>query len=374
MRFLRRRRHGAQLLRRSGRACGRRPDRLRRAPLPDGREYRRDGMGRSSRGPSRPPSTSTPPLTRNGRRHHQRWADGLRRAPVVLLSYVSPEAYVSRYGEPDKSASTLGEGVARWPVPYWFGDAAFAVMAVLLGAVDAGLGASVLGNFRGEPELAGVLGVPDGWRLFCAVLLGRPDGDDHRSMSLTRSNPIPKSASTASDGRCDTRSLPLGHDGAVTDSDGSPTSPAQDAVDYTNSGHRLRRFTTWFALRARRRMYDAFIASLEPSPTSTIVDIGVTPDQTTEDSKFWRSGTRTPNGSPRRASRMRPTSNRRTPGSPSSKPRATGSPSRTVHSTSPSARPSWSTSVTVRTNAASRGAAPGVEAILHHHPGPLVPH
>ena len=126
------------------------------------------------------------------RRHHQRWADGLRRAPVVLLSYVSPEAYVSRYGEPDKSASTLGEGVARWPVPYWFGDAAFAVMAVLLGAVDAGLGASVLGNFRGEPELAGVLGVPDGWRLFCAVLLGRPDGDDHRSMSLTRSNPMPE--------------------------------------------------------------------------------------------------------------------------------------------------------------------------------------
>jgi hypothetical protein len=33
-------------------------------------------------------------------------------------------------------------------------------------------------------------------------------------------------------------------------------------------------------------MYDAFIAALRPSPTSTIVDIGVTPDQTTEDSNF----------------------------------------------------------------------------------------
>jgi nitroreductase len=118
---------------------------------------------------------------------------GLSRAPVVLLAYASAALYVARYGEPDKSASGLGEGVERWPVPYWTGDAAFGVMAALLGAVDAGLGACILGTFRGEDELARVLDVPPGWRLFCAVALGRPDGHDHRSPSLER--PVPPPAS-----------------------------------------------------------------------------------------------------------------------------------------------------------------------------------
>jgi nitroreductase len=114
-----------------------------------------------------------------------RWA-GLQRAPVIVLAYTSPDLYVARYGEADKSGSNLGEGIGHWPVPYWIGDAAFGVMAVLLGAVDAELGACVLGAFRGEEQLAARLGVPDGWRLFCAVLLGRPDGRDHRSLSLDR--------------------------------------------------------------------------------------------------------------------------------------------------------------------------------------------
>jgi nitroreductase len=119
-----------------------------------------------------------------------RW-DGLRRAPVILLAYASPDKYVSRYGEPDKSSSGLGEGAAQWPVPYWTGDAAFGVMAVLLGAVDAGLGACILGSFRGESELAARLGVPEEWRLFCAVPLGFPDGQDHPSRSLERPGPDP---------------------------------------------------------------------------------------------------------------------------------------------------------------------------------------
>ena len=123
------------------------------------------------------------------RADHPDWHEGLRRAPVVLLAYTSPEAYVARYGEADKSSSGLGSGVEAWPVPYWYGDAAFGVMAVLLAAVDAGLGSCVLGAFRGEDELAGRLGVPDGWRLFCAVVLGHPDGREHRSASLDRASP-----------------------------------------------------------------------------------------------------------------------------------------------------------------------------------------
>jgi nitroreductase len=117
---------------------------------------------------------------------HPEWAEGLRRAPVVLLSYTSPDAYRERYAEPDKADARLGEDVDAWPVPYWYGDAAMGVMTVLLGAVDAGLGACILGSFRGEANLGARLGVPEGWRLFCAVALGRPDGQAHRSRSLDR--------------------------------------------------------------------------------------------------------------------------------------------------------------------------------------------
>lgn len=133
------------------------------------------------------------------RTRHREWADGLTRAPMVLLAYTSPAAYVARYAEADKAGGGLGDGglgdgglgngAAAWPVPYWIGDAAFGVMTVLLGAVDAGLGACILGTFRGEAELGDRLGVPAGWRLFCAVLLGHPDGRDHRSASLDRAGP-----------------------------------------------------------------------------------------------------------------------------------------------------------------------------------------
>jgi nitroreductase len=74
-------------------------------------------------------------------------------------------------------------------VPYWFGDAAFATMALLLRATEAGLGACFLGSFRGEEALLGALGVPPDWRLFGTVLLGYPDGADHRSPSLSRPGP-----------------------------------------------------------------------------------------------------------------------------------------------------------------------------------------
>jgi nitroreductase len=125
------------------------------------------------------------------RTRHKEWSDGLARAPVVLLAYSSPDAYVDRYAEENKAKEGLGETAAAWPVPYWIGDAAFGVMTVLLAAVDAGLGACVLGAFRGEAELAARLDVPPGWRLFCAVLLGHPDGGDHRSASLDRDSPKP---------------------------------------------------------------------------------------------------------------------------------------------------------------------------------------
>jgi len=123
------------------------------------------------------------------RNEHAEWAAGLMGAPVVALAYTSPEAYVARYAEPDKADPLLGAQVDHWPIPYWYGDAAFGVMSMLLGAVDAGLGACVLGNFRGETELARSLGVPPPWRLFGTVVLGWPLTPTRQSRSLDRDTP-----------------------------------------------------------------------------------------------------------------------------------------------------------------------------------------
>ncbi len=126
--------------------------------------------------------------TPSWRARSPRWP-GLSRASVVALSLTRPDAYVERYRASDKRESGLGTGPGSWPVPYWYGDAAFATMVVLLGAVDRGWGACFLGNFRNEDAVLSRYGVPDGWRLFGTVLLGHPDGRDHPSASLTRPGP-----------------------------------------------------------------------------------------------------------------------------------------------------------------------------------------
>ena len=124
--------------------------------------------------------------TAEWRARARRWP-GLSRAPVVALSLYSAEVYAARYAEDDKRA--WGDGTGDWPVPYWVGDAAFTTMTLLLLAEDAGLATSFLGNFDDEAPLLAALGVPRPWRLFGAVLLGHPDGADHRSASLDRPRP-----------------------------------------------------------------------------------------------------------------------------------------------------------------------------------------
>lgn len=121
--------------------------------------------------------------TAEWRRSARRWP-GLAAAPVVVAVFTSPDRYRARYGEPDKRASGLaGE---PWPVPYWFVDAGQVIMSMLLAATDTGLGACVLGNFRGEEALTDALGVPEGWRYAGAVLLGEPAAGDPPSASLRR--------------------------------------------------------------------------------------------------------------------------------------------------------------------------------------------
>jgi nitroreductase len=109
---------------------------------------------------------------------------GLSRAPVVILPFADPEAYSERYRQPDKMRSD-GDGV-EWVVPFWFVDAAFSTMTLLLGATDAGIGAAFLGNFRGEEALRTSLGVPERYRWLGAVLLGEAAEPDPPSTSVAR--------------------------------------------------------------------------------------------------------------------------------------------------------------------------------------------
>ncbi|MBA2498038.1 MAG: nitroreductase family protein, partial [Acidimicrobiia bacterium] len=102
---------------------------------------------------------------------------GLLAAPVLVVVWCRPDAYVERYAEPDKDRSaTLGATVDDWPQPYWWVDAGCAVEAMLLAAVDEGLGACLFGLFDHEAAVAGALGVPAGWRAVGTIALGVPGG------------------------------------------------------------------------------------------------------------------------------------------------------------------------------------------------------
>ncbi len=72
-----------------------------------------------------------------------RWLEGMRTAPVLVLVWTDREAYLDRYAEPDKGWTDRDPG--RWSAPYWRVDAGMAVMAALLTATDAGLGACFFG-------------------------------------------------------------------------------------------------------------------------------------------------------------------------------------------------------------------------------------
>ena len=110
---------------------------------------------------------------------------GLERAPVIVLPMSHRQAYLDRYGEPDKAGLGMDDE-SGWPVPYWDVDAGFAAMLLLLAAVDEGLGALFFGVFRGERELLDAFGVPAGFRPVGAITLGWPSADDRPSPSLAR--------------------------------------------------------------------------------------------------------------------------------------------------------------------------------------------
>lgn len=111
------------------------------------------------------------------RRRGFRWP-GLVAAPVLVVVLVRPDAWVERYGEPDKAGTGLGAGQDRWPVPFWWVDGGMAVEHLLLGAVAARLGACFFGLFDHEAAVLASLGVPEGWRAVGTVALGHPAPDE----------------------------------------------------------------------------------------------------------------------------------------------------------------------------------------------------
>lgn len=111
----------------------------------------------------------------------------LTKAPVIVLPLANRQAYLDRYGEPDKAALGRTEA-SSWPVPYWLVDTAFATMTLLLAATDAGLGAFFHGIFHGEDAVRDAFGIPGDWQPIGAVALGHPR-PDRSSRSAARGRP-----------------------------------------------------------------------------------------------------------------------------------------------------------------------------------------
>jgi nitroreductase len=108
---------------------------------------------------------------RAGDRDPDPWLRGVSAAPVLVLCLSDPDAYLDRYAEPDKGWTDRDP--ARWPVPYWDVDTGMAAMAMLLAAVDEGLGALFFGV---PPDAHDAVreahGIPAGRRLVGVVALG----------------------------------------------------------------------------------------------------------------------------------------------------------------------------------------------------------
>jgi nitroreductase len=112
------------------------------------------------------------------------WLAGMRRAPLIVVPHSNRDVYLDRYAAPDKGWVDRDE--ARWPVPYWHIDTGFASLLILLGAVDAGLGACFFGIPPSRTATyREAFGVPEVYTPIGAITVGYPS-PDRRSPSLRR--------------------------------------------------------------------------------------------------------------------------------------------------------------------------------------------
>jgi len=106
----------------------------------------------------------------------------ISRCAAQFIPLISEEAYHRRYREPDKLDSDGNE--IEWPIPYWWMDAGCTVMAILLAAVAAELGAGFV-SVSAQEELRTELGIPAEFTAVGVIPVGRPL-PDKRSPSLKR--------------------------------------------------------------------------------------------------------------------------------------------------------------------------------------------
>jgi SAM-dependent methyltransferase len=61
------------------------------------------------------------------------------------------------------------------------------------------------------------------------------------------------------------------------------------ALDYFSLGHPLSSLRSRYAVRARTKMVEHFMRELSPTPTDTVLDLGVTPDASLEESNLFEA-------------------------------------------------------------------------------------
>jgi len=106
----------------------------------------------------------------------------LLRAPVIVVPLAGRGAYLRRYAEGGKDAGVP----ARWRVPYWLVDTAFATMLLLLAATEEGLGALFFALHGDAQATVAAFGVPDDLQPLGAVAIGWPDPADRPGSSAGR--------------------------------------------------------------------------------------------------------------------------------------------------------------------------------------------
>ncbi len=111
----------------------------------------------------------------HGSSHHER----VYNAPLIVVCFAHKAAYLDRYAKPDKGWTDRDE--RRWPAPYWYIDAGFAALLMLLTAVDAGLGGLFFGIVPERIDsLRATFGVPDEFSPIGAVAVGYADHKSDR--------------------------------------------------------------------------------------------------------------------------------------------------------------------------------------------------
>jgi nitroreductase len=95
-------------------------------------------------------------------------------APLVIVPLACKDMYLNRYAKEDKGWTDREE--SHWPVPYWYVDAGFTALLILLAVVDEGLGAVFFGIQPGIiADFHTRFGVPGEWTPVGALAIGHGD-------------------------------------------------------------------------------------------------------------------------------------------------------------------------------------------------------